>query len=81
MTYKAYKYRIYPDKEQAGRLARTFGCVRFVYNKCLEEEERRHAAGEPFAGRTALNNWCNRCLKDEFPFLREVDKFALTNAV
>ena len=46
----------------------------------LEEEERRHAAGGPFAGRTALNNWCNRSLKDEFPFLRDVDKFALTNA-
>ena len=80
MTYRAYKYRICPDEAQAGQLARTFGCVRFVYNKCLEEEERRHAAGGPFAGRTALNNWCNRSLKDEFPFLRDVDKFALTNA-
>ena len=81
MTYKAYKYRIYPDKEQVKQLARTFGCIRFVYNKCLEEEERRYAAGEPFAGRTALNKWCNSSLKAKFPFLREVDKFALTNAV
>ena len=30
---------------------------------------------------TALNKWCNSSLKAKFPFLREVDKFALTNAV
>ena len=29
---KAYRYRFYPTKEQAQILARTFGCVRYVYN-------------------------------------------------
>lgn len=28
----AFKYRFYPTEEQAGVLARTFGCVRYVYN-------------------------------------------------
>lgn len=28
----AFKYRFYPTKEQANLLARTFGCVRYVYN-------------------------------------------------
>ncbi|NJC66656.1 helix-turn-helix domain-containing protein, partial [Planosporangium flavigriseum] len=29
---RAFKYRFYPSPEQAGELARTFGCVRLVYN-------------------------------------------------
>lgn len=32
---KAYKYRIYPNKEQEIQLAKTFGCCRFVYNQTL----------------------------------------------
>lgn len=38
---RAFKYRFYPTDEQAAELARTFGCVRLVYNKALEE--RTHA--------------------------------------
>lgn len=30
--FKAYRYRITPDAEQAAMLARTFGCARYVYN-------------------------------------------------
>jgi putative transposase len=33
---RSYKYRWYPTDEQAAELARTFGCVRLVYNKALE---------------------------------------------
>ena len=33
---RAYKYRFYPTSEQAQLLARTFGCVRFVYNSVLK---------------------------------------------
>ena len=28
-----------------------------------------------------INNWCNRVLKDEYRWLKEVDKFALTNTI
>ncbi|MDV7209619.1 RNA-guided endonuclease InsQ/TnpB family protein [Azotobacter beijerinckii] len=35
MTKRAYKYRFYPTPEQAELLARTFGCMRFVYNSVL----------------------------------------------
>ncbi len=31
----AYQYRFYPTKEQQQILARTFGCVRYVYNWAL----------------------------------------------
>jgi|GEM_PF-2218897 len=32
---KAYKYRLYPNSEQAELINKTFGCVRFVYNQML----------------------------------------------
>ena len=35
MERKAYKYRCYPTADQARELARTFGCVRYVYHWAL----------------------------------------------
>ena len=37
---RAYKYRFYPTEDQETLLRRTFGCVRVVYNKALEERTR-----------------------------------------
>jgi putative transposase len=36
IVQKAFKYRFFPTDEQAAQLARTFGCVRFVYNQALD---------------------------------------------
>ena len=35
---KAYKFRIYPDEEQKILISKTFGCVRFIYNKMLGDK-------------------------------------------
>jgi putative transposase len=37
---RAYRYRFYPTPDQAGLLNRTFGCVRYVYNRALAERSR-----------------------------------------
>jgi putative transposase len=37
---RAYKYRFYPSPGQAGLLNRTFGSVRYVYNRALAERSR-----------------------------------------
>jgi putative transposase len=37
---RAYKYRFYPALEQVNLLNRTFGCVRYVYNRALAERSR-----------------------------------------
>jgi putative transposase len=39
----AYKCRAYPDPEQATMLARTFGCVRVVWNRTLAARQMRWA--------------------------------------
>ena len=35
---RAYKFRIYPTKEQAVLFHKTFGCCRFIYNKMLSDK-------------------------------------------
>lgn len=37
---RAFKYRFYPTLIQAEQLNRTFGCVRYVYNRALAERSR-----------------------------------------
>jgi putative transposase len=37
---RAYRYRFYPTPEQAALLNRTFGSVRYVYNRALAERSR-----------------------------------------
>jgi putative transposase len=37
---RAYRYRFYPTTGQAEQLAKTFGCVRYVYNRALTERSR-----------------------------------------
>jgi putative transposase len=34
---RAFKYRWYPTSEQAALLARTFGCIRYVWNRALAQ--------------------------------------------
>lgn len=78
---KAYKYRIYPSKEQEIQLAKTFGCCRFVYNQTLAYRKNAYEKEKNSISKTDCNNYCNRELKKVYKWLKEVDKFALTNAI
>ncbi len=71
LPLKAYKYRIYPTDAQAVFFAKTFGCCRFVWNKMLEEKLQAYKKKERIPQDTPAK------YKDEFPFLKEVDCFAL----
>lgn len=50
MANKAYKFRIYPNTEQQILFAKTFGCVRFVYNRMLADKIKHYE--EILRGRT-----------------------------
>ena len=78
---KAYKYRIYPNSEQRTQIAKTFGCCRFVYNQTLAYRKETYEKEKKSVSRTDCNNYCNRELKQAYDWLREVDKFSLTNAI
>lgn len=81
MANKAYVYAIYPNKEQAELCQKTFGCCRFVYNQMLSVQQERYKNGEKHLSKLAANNYCTQHLKKDFLFLKEVDKFALNNAI
>ncbi|MDX3585705.1 RNA-guided endonuclease InsQ/TnpB family protein [Streptomyces europaeiscabiei] len=79
---RAFKYRFYPADEQAAELSRTFGCVRLVYNKALEErtqawygEQRRVSYVQSSA---ALTEWKK---SEELAFLTEVSSVPLQQAL
>ncbi len=78
---KAYKYRLYPNKEQAQLINKTFGCVRFVYNQMLAS---RKATYEQYKDdKEALKQQKHPLpagYKKAFPWLKEVDSLALANA-
>ncbi len=78
---KAYKYRIYPNSRQRIQIAKTFGCCRFVYNQTLAYRKDAYEKEKKSVSKTDCNNYCNRELKQTYEWLREVDKFALTNAI
>ena len=77
---KAFKYRIYPNREQRKLLAKTFGCTRFVYNHYLAK--RRDAYEKD--GITFNYSACAKdlvSLKKEYEWLKEVDSVALQSSV
>ena len=78
---KGYKYRIYPNEEQEILINKTFGCCRFVYNQLLAKKIELYKDEQKSISKTDCNNYCNRELKKEYSWLKEVDKFALTNSI
>ena len=78
---KAYKYRIYPNKHQEEQIHKTFGCCRFVYNQTLAYRKDKYEQDKQSMNKTSCNNYCNQILKKEYEWLKEVDKFALTNSI
>ena len=74
MANKAYKFRLYPNKEQEIMFTKTFGCVRFIYNKMLADKIEYYKETKQ-----KLNNTPAQ-YKKEFEWLKEVDSLALANA-
>ena len=71
---KAYKFRIYPNSQQQIMFAKTFGCVRFIYNRMLSDKIKYYEETKQ-----KLNNTPAQ-YKKEFEWLKEVDSLALANA-
>lgn len=71
---KAYKFRAIPNAEQRVLFAKTVGCARFVYNCMLTDKIAYYKRTGKMLHNTPAQ------YKAEFPFLREVDSYALCNA-
>ena len=64
--FKAYKYRIYPNKQQEELIQKTFGCCRSVYNKTLAYRKDKYEKEKESLSRINCNNWKNQFLKQEY---------------
>ena len=71
---KAYKFRLYPNKEQEIMFAKTFGCTRFIYNQMLGDKIKHYEECKEKLNNTPAH------YKSEFEWLKEVDSLALANA-
>ena len=65
---------MYPNQKQREYFAKVFGCVRFIYNKMLEDSKKYYE----LEGKMLPTNPSS--YKKDYPFLKEVDSSALSNA-
>ena len=77
--YKAFKFRLYPTKEQEVFFERSVGCSRFVYNKLLQASIAGYQSPGKFILGFSLTNKLVE-LKKEFPWLKEVNSQSLQQA-
>lgn len=78
MKNKVYNFRIYPNQEQIILLAKTFGCVRKIYNLMLNE--RQEVYQQLKDDKDALYSYNYRTESDykiEYDYMLEVDSIAL----
>ena len=70
---KAFKFRIYPNKQQQEFFNQMFGACRFIYNQMLEDKINYYRQEKK-----ALNNTPAQ-YKNDNPWLKELDSYAFCN--
>jgi len=82
MANKAYKFRIYPNEGQRILFAKTFGCVRFVYNQFLDRKIKQYEKDRTAVTYTVCAREMAEMKKEEaYSFLKEVDSIALQQSL
>ena len=77
---KAYKYRIYPNKQQKEIIAKTFGSCRFVYNKYLAMRVDKYKESKESISYVQCANDMKK-IKLELEWLKEVDSTSLQSSL
>lgn len=76
---KAYKFRMYPKKEQEELFSKHIGACRFIYNWALENKIKSYEAEGKSVSRFTLNKMLPN-LKKEHDWLKEVNSQSLQGA-
>ena len=72
---------VLPNKEQIIQFQKTFGCARFVYNHVLDMRINLYKYTNTSMNYNEMSFVLTNYVKKEFPFLIEVDKFALEGSL
>lgn len=79
---RAFKYRFYPSDAQAAELARTFGCVRLVYNMALQARTEAWTLRQQRVNYNATSAMLTVWKKtEELAFLNDVSSVPLQQAL
>ena len=82
MANRAYKFRMYPYDEQKILFAKTFGCVRMVYNHWLDRKIRQYEENKTNITYTICAKEMAAMKKmEEYGFLKEADSIALQQSL
>jgi putative transposase len=77
---KAYKFRLYPNKQQTELINKTFGCCRYIYNHYLAKRIELYKQDKS----TMNYNACSADLKEfkkSLEWLKEVDSVSLQSSL
>lgn len=82
LVHKAYKFRLYPTKEQGVLINKTIGCCRYIFNHCLAAWQTTYKE----TGKGLSYGKCSAMLpslkkQEETNWLKEVDSIALQTTV
>ena len=79
---KAYKFRIYPNKEQESTINQTFGCVRFLWNQVLSYKMNLYASkSKSYSKFDSIKDISEIKKIPEFSWLKDVDSIALQQSL
>ena len=82
MRYKAYKYRLYPNKEQQKLINKHIGCCRYVYNLCLEKKINTYKTSKKSLSKFDLMKLLPVLKKEQkTSFLKEVNSLSLQASI
>ena len=78
--FRAYRFRMYPTKEQSIQMNKTFGCTRYVYNHFLEEKKTEYQMTGKSKSAYGMNKELT-ILRKEYDWLKEIDSCSLQASV
>lgn len=82
MKYKAFKFRIYPTKQQEVLIAKHFGCCRFLYNYALDKKIKAYQKDRTNLSRFDIQAELPKMKKsEEYCWLSEVNSLSLQAAL
>ncbi|MBU1143508.1 MAG: helix-turn-helix domain-containing protein, partial [Firmicutes bacterium] len=80
-TIKGYVYRLKPTTKQINLINQTFGCVRKMWNILLFERKSIYELYGRYPEFLNSHDYLNpRRIKEEFPYMYDVDSQSLTTA-
>jgi len=78
---KAYKFRIYPNKEQQNIFKKYFGIYRFVYNSVLDYKINSYRQGHKYSAYDAIKDFTEIKKLEGYEWLKDINSQVIQQAI